>query len=408
VAPVEGRLAGYRRVLAIAPYRRLFVGEGLSSLGDGASYVAVAWLALQLSSPPARPYAVGFSLAAYVIPGALVGLLVAGRLASANARRILVADGLVKVVPLACVPLLHSLHVLSLWAFILLLAGSSLLTSVGRGAFVSVVAANVPQADRFVGNSLIATTEMVTLGLIGPGLGGVLISAVGAPAVIAIGGSTFAALIWAGALLPKSVPPGEVASRPRVTLRGLLRRPTIVWLLALTVIFYGLYGPFETALPIFVKVDLHAGSKMYGLLWAAFGVGACAGGLLAGMLKEIRRIEPFALVVVGRWGLAAVLVGATSLPAVACAGMVMGGAIYAPYPAVTTTTLQNVLPENELAAGAAGWASLVNVVPTCTIALGGPLVAAIGSRATILCSGLATIGLAALVTGARLRSGPDR
>lgn len=400
----DRRWASYARVLAVAPYRRLFIGEALSGLGDGCGYVAVAWLALELASPSGRPYAVGLALAAYAVPGALVGLAVAGRAASIVPRRVLLADGGLRLVLLACIPVLHLLHELPLSAFIALLALSSLFTSIGRGAFVSVVAAHIRESDRFVANTLLATTEMVTLGLLGPVIGGVLIALVGAPAVIAIDAASFAALLWAAVKLPSHTTGSGMKGRERVSLRQLLRHPTIVWLLSLTLIFYGLYGPFETALPIFVSSDLRAGAKMYGLLWAAFGIGALAGGLLAGLLQGIRRVEPFAVAVVAGWGLAVVVVGATSAPALACVGMLIGGAIYAPYPAVTTTTLQNVLSNDELAAGAAGWAALVNVVPQSTIAIGGPLVAAIGARSTILGSGLLTIGLAVLVTSARIRS----
>ena len=80
--------------------------------------------------------------------------------------------------------------------------------------------------------------------------------------------------------------------------------------------------------------------------------------------------------------------------------MAIGGLVYAPYPAVTTTALQKVLPTCELAAGAAGWFALLTIVTPAGTAIGGPLVATLGARVTLLGSGLATVALAVLVTAA--------
>ena len=365
--------------------------------------MAVAWLALQLASPSTRAYAVGVSLAAYSIPGAVVGLAVAGRLARFQPRRLLLADGVLRLTLLSGVPILHAAHELTLWAFVVLVACSSLFMSVGRGGYVALIADLVPAERRFAANTLVSTTEMITLGMVGPAIGGVLIVGIGAVWVIGVDALSFAALIWAAVGLPGVSAPTKSDGERRLSLRRLLHRPNIVWLLALTLIFYGLYGPFETALPLFVTTDLHSGPGLYGLLWGAFGLGAVVGGLWAGTLGEIRRRDTFALAVVAGWGIAAALVGATSVAAISAVGMLVGGAIYAPYPAVMTTTLQSSLPDNELAAGAVGWSSLENLVVPTTTALGGPLVAAIGARMTILTSGIATVGLAALVSGARLR-----
>jgi hypothetical protein len=193
----------------------------------------------------------------------------------------------------------------------------------------------------------------------------------------------------------------------RPKLRTILRRPLIGWLLALTIVFYGLYGPFETALPIFTRDDLHSGAAVYGALWACLGAGAFLGSLAAGT-RTVKRIERFALLVVAGWGLCVILIGATTLPVVAAIGMAVGGLIYGPYPAVTTTSLQRLLPSAELAAGAAGWFALLTVVTPVMTAVGGPLVAAIGARPALLASGAATIALAALVTGIQRRASSRR
>jgi predicted MFS family arabinose efflux permease len=389
----------------VPPFRRLFIGEGLSGLGDGFGFVAVAWLALDLAQPGERPYAVGLAIAAYSLPGALIGLAVASRISHVDPRRLLIADATLRGLLLGAIPILHAVGSLHLPTYIALLAGSSLLGSVGRGGYVSAIAMHVPPQGRFAANSLLGSTEAITVMLIGPALGGVLVATVGASLTIAIDAATFVALLWAALTLPRKSLPDSAEPPPRAKLRVILRRPLIGWLLALTIVFYGLYGPFETALPIFTHTDLHSGPALYGALWACLGAGAFIGSLAAGT-RTVTHIERFALFVVAGWGVCVLVIGATSVPIIAAVGMAAGGLVYGPYPAVTTTSLQRLLPSAELAAGAAGWFALLTAVTPATTAMGGPLVAAIGARAALLISGGATIALAALVTAIQHRAAP--
>jgi MFS family permease len=394
--------AAYRDALSIRPFRRLFVGTGLSGLGDGCGYVAVPWLALELAGPTGRASAVGLSLAAFALPGAIVAVLAAGRLGSADARRLLIADGALRLVPLGCIPILHAVDALPMWAYIALLAVSSLLSVVGQGAAVGVVATHVSPDRRFAANSLMVSTQMLTLTLIGPAVGGLLVVALGAPAVVGIDAASFAALLWAAIRLPRA-PAVERQDARKVRLREVLRRQPIGWLLTLTVVFYGLYGPFKTALPLFVRSDLDGGAQLYGFLWTVFGVGALIGGLAAG-LRSIRRIEPFALAVMAGWGAAVLVIAATRLPAVATVGMLIAGAVYAPFPAVTRTAMQRALSPEEVVAGAAGWFAIVRVVTDTAVAIAGPIVAVTGARATMLGSGAATVAAAAVIAAREFRS----
>src|SRR2546429_8687118 len=70
--------SAYRPVLANGLFRRLILGFAVSYLGDGMSFVAVAWLAIELAPHATAGLWVGGAVAAYTSPG-VVGALVFGR-----------------------------------------------------------------------------------------------------------------------------------------------------------------------------------------------------------------------------------------------------------------------------------------------------------------------------------------
>lgn len=391
----------YRQALHSRPFRRLLAGYGVSALGDGAGYVAVAWLAASIVPSAQRPYVVGFALAAYILPGALVGLG-AGRITHRMPPRGLIAiDAVTRMLALGAVSALAFAGRLGLAPFIVLLAASSLFRTLGLGGFVGLVPTYVAREHRFAANSAVEATNTLSLTVIGPALGGIGVAAFGASAVIAIDVATFAVLLAAVATVPgrvvSAVEGPEPAGATRHELRILLSRPTLAWLLALTVVFYGLYGPVETVLPILVQRDLHGGPGLLGLIWASFGAGALIGGLVAGT-RPITNLRRFALIVVAAWGVALLVVAATDQPVVVLLGIAMGGLVYAPYPAASTTLLQQELSDGELTAGAVAWHGVSSGVVPLGSALGGPMIALLGPRSTLAVSAIATVLLAVVFT----------
>jgi MFS family permease len=399
--------AAYRGALTSRGFRRLAVGDAVSGLGDGLGFVAVAWLATELAPPAQRPYAVGLAVAAYSLPGALTGLLARRRWLSGTPRALMAVDAAVRMTLIGLVPLLWVAGLLTLWRYVGLLAASSLLHTFGRGGFVGLVAEQVPHQHRFAANSLLQSSSLLALSVIGPGLGGVLIAVIGAPAVLAIDAGTFGVLLVALATVPPALDradragqdsPGTAGTPPAADsgVRLLLGQPLLAWLLALTVGFYGLYGPVETALPIFVRHDLHRGPSLYGLIWTAFGVGAVIGALAAGG-RRIKNLRTFAVAVVAGWGLSLLIAASTHQPAVVLAGMALGGLAYAPYPAAANTLLQENLAHEELVAAAAAWTTFTLIAAPAGSLAGGPIVAAIGAQTTLVASAVSTLVLAAVV-----------
>jgi hypothetical protein len=58
-----------------------------------------------------------------------------------------------------------------------------------------------------------------------------------------------------------------------------VRDSRLLGLLAVTCVFFFLYGPVEVALPLYVAHDLHGSPALLGAYWTAFGIGAVAGAM---------------------------------------------------------------------------------------------------------------------------------
>ncbi|MGA8458537.1 MAG: MFS transporter, partial [Streptosporangiaceae bacterium] len=342
--PPPGRRpgTGVRAALRSPSFATLLAGYACSAIGDGMAAVAISWLAIELSR------------------GRDAGLLTPA------------------------------------W-YVALLGVSSLLGLLGVTGAVASVAELLPEAQRVAGNSLITLTSFAAT-IIGPGLAGLVIATAGAD--VAFGADALSYLVLVVAVLisrrvrrpPPPAGPGQGMHR---ALRDLARRPSVFGITVTCAVFYGLYGPVEVALPVYVARVLHAGAGVLGGYWTLFGCGATVGALGASWIQRLG-LWRLTVAVIAGWGICLIPLGVTDSVAVGFAALAAGGLVYGPFQPIKQTIIQRHSPPGQLAAMAA--ASGLLTVPAAPLgtALGGPLVAAIGPSATLLASGLATVALAGI------------
>jgi MFS family permease len=401
-------------VLAHRVVRRLIVGFAVSYLGDGMSFVAVAWLAIQLVPGAHTGLWVGAAVAAYTLPGVVGALVLGRRLRRVSAQRILLADHLVRAAFIGAVPVLWALDALTPGVYVVLLAVSSLLHAWGSAATYSVLAELLPDEHRLAANTLVSTLTFSAT-IAGPAIAGVLVSVTSSAYVLGLDALSYlflAVLIvrtpWPGTKIPGDAVAPVDSSAARGGFGLMRRHPELLGLLALTWLFNLLYGPVEVALPLHVTDDLHAPGSLLGLYWALFGIGAVAGGLTVGALRRLP-LWPVTLAIVIGWGLALVPFGLSAPTVVTVAAFTLGGAIYGPFVPLSVTLMQATSPPEHLTAMlAARSAALLTAAPIGT-ALGGPLSTALGPGPTLGASGVATVVLgtvAALLLLARRTTRP--
>jgi len=247
----------------------------------------------------------------------------------------------------------------------------------------------------------------------GPAIAGVITAAASAAAVLGIDALSWlvyaACIILARAPGSASQPRAAAEANTRSGLRIISGSPILLGLLILTLPFFFFYGPVEVALPILVKDNLHQSAAILGAFWTGFGVGALIGSVIFGVIRRVPPLRVALAIIVG-WGAALAVIPFAGLPG-GIVAFALGGLIWAPYPILVATVLQQQASGRDLTALSAAWTSMTMLATPLGTAAGGPLVAAVGAPGTLLISALATVAImpvAAIVQRHRQRLGPDR
>ena len=387
----------YRALLEDRRARRLLSGLGVSSLGDGLSTVTIAWLAVRTAPHGELGPFVGLALAAYALPGAVGAIALGPYLRHRAPRALVLTNCLLRTTFLGTIVVLAATGALSPVAYVVLLAGSSLLASWGSAGQYTLLAEVGGEDGRLAANSL-SSAQVWLATILGPAAAGLLLARIAPAWLLGFDAASFAFLglqAWrtCGAARPAEQPIDAQAAESGVRL---LRRRGLLGLIALTWLFFFLYGPVEAALPVFVAHDLHAHAGALGAYWTSFGIGALVSTLLVGTLRRIatRRVT---LLIVAGWG--ACLVPFAFAPfGVTLVCFAIGGVVYGPFIPITYALLQSITtPANLPSVLAVRSAALIVAAPLGT-AIGGPIVGGIGAGWTLTVSGASTVLLAVAAT----------
>jgi MFS transporter, DHA3 family, macrolide efflux protein len=410
-------------------FRRVLPGAAASALGDGMSAVAIAWLALKLAPEPSRGLLVGAAVAAYSLPGAAGAVALRRWLGGRGGARLASVNAILRAVALGLIGCLALAGRLDPAAYVALLGVSSLLSAWGVAGKYTLIADLLPPDQRVAGNTVFGLADQLSL-MIGPALAGILAAATGPAVVITADAVSWAILAISYARVaplavrlartrapvpPPSAPaaptplpaaptvPPAVPTQPSAAPSGwavIRSSPVLPGLLALSFVFYLLYGPVEVALPVHVATDLHGSAALLGTFWAVFGVGAIIGELAAPYLRR-RRVWPTMTGIVLGWGLALVPLGLVTPLWLGLTAFFAGAVIWGPWMSLSMGVLQDASPPGALAQVIAARSSLLILAAPLGTALGGPIVAVLGARGTLLASALATVVLG-LITAAIL------
>jgi MFS family permease len=278
-------------------YRLFFAGQSISLVGTWMQTIAQAWLVLELTD---SEVALGVVTMLQFLPITLF-VLFAGVIADrVNKRRFLIGTQVLAMAQAAILAVLVITDTVELWhvyvlAFVLGISNafdlptrqSFAIEMVGRKDLVNAVALN---SGMFNGARLV-----------GPAVGGFLISAFGVEAVFALNAVTYVFVITSlTAMNPRELHTSERApstANPLTDLRDgisyALRTPATL-LVIILVALVGTFGyNFTVMLPLISRYVLHEGSVALGFLTAAVGFGALCAALLLASRKRATLTQLF-------------------------------------------------------------------------------------------------------------------
>jgi MFS family permease len=382
----EGSLS----VLRERNFALFFWGQFVSVLGDGIFPIALAFAVLDLGGSPT---ALGVVLMAGILPQT-VFVLIGGVWADRLPRRtvMLASDGARAVIQIVTAALLLSGKA-EIWQLVVLYALHATASAFFMPASTALVPEVTPHERLQQANALLGITRSIAFGF-GAALGGAFVSLVSTGGAVALDACTFLVSAACLAALHVRSAVGARGTRFVSELRAgfdEVRRHRWLRLGLLNAFLFLMLvvAPFEVIGPIVAKRDL-GGAFAWGVILTGFSVGTLLGGLLmlrvrlrrplfvAGVLFFATCVAPLLLAIpASAWTISIAYAGE---------GFAVGIFVTA-----WETALQSHIPPDMLArVGAWDWLGTIGGMPI-GYALTGPIVAAIGTGATLVCTASASI-----------------
>jgi MFS family permease len=281
-------------------FRRLFVGQTISTFGSEIAAVAAPFQLYELTHSTLQ---VGLLSLCELVP-LLTLTIVGGAIADAIDRRrlLLWTESLLAVVS-GGLAFNASLDRPRVWALYVLATLSMCIFSFGVAGMVTVIPRLVEPEELAAANA-IESVYGSTTSVGGPALGGVLIAVLGLTGAYLLDAGTFAASLWSIWMLPR-LPPAPDADRPsvRAIVEGFrfVKSKKVLLGMFLTDSNAMVFGMPRALFPALAK-KFGGGATVVGFLYAAPYAGALLASLLSGWIGHVRRQGLVVAIAAGLWG----------------------------------------------------------------------------------------------------------
>jgi predicted MFS family arabinose efflux permease len=286
--------------------RSLVLGNFVSGMGTQASLVALPY---QLYVQTHSPFLTGLLGAAELGPLVVMALLGGAWADRFDRRHLLLVDQIALVLIAGALCLAAVAGTPPVWVLYVLgalLAGFGAVQNVGRSAIVpNLVRPELLRSALAVNYGLYQLTMVV-----GPGLGGLLISLGGVKLAYGIDAASCAAMV-AGVLALAPQPPIREDDEPLVSIRRSIAdglrfvRGNRALLGSFAIDINAMaFGMPRALFPVLAVSVYHAGAAGTGLLYAAVSAGATVAALTTRWIEHVRRFGLIVIAAVAVWGLA--------------------------------------------------------------------------------------------------------
>lgn len=371
----------------------LWTGSAVSMVGDGIYTLAIAWQVYTLSNTPSALAMVGL---AWTVPQVLLVLgsgVLSDRL---DRRRLMIAGDVVRLFAIGTVGLLSLADELTIPRLIGLVVAYGVGQAIFGPAFSSIIPSIVPSDLLVEANSLGQFIRPLSITLVGPVLGGLLVGSIGAGWAFVADAITFAfsaLMILLMRVRRPERPLGHGSSMWAETKEGVryVREQTWLWVAMVAALISLLFtwGPWETLVPFVVKNDLGGSAVDLGLVFGAGGVGAVLAAVVMGQRGAMPRRA--ITILYAAWALGMLMTAGFGLVDAIWQAMIVAfvaeGSITVVM-VVWLTLVQRLVPTELLGrVSSLDWMISLGGVPL-SFAIVGPLAGAIGARSTLIVAGV--------------------
>jgi MFS family permease len=345
----QGTPTGLRQAFSALRYRdfrRFWTGAALSNAGTWMQNVTVPYVILLITRSATW---VGVAAFCQLFPSVILGP-VAGSLADRFDRRKLLLFGQVA----------QALLALSLWwawvshhrdprLLVVLLTGNGAAFGVVMPAWQAFVTELVPR--RALLNAItLNSAQFNGARAIGPAIGGLILGRFGPSWAFLANAVSFLAVI-AALLTVRPQTARRVRSRRRILgefaegLAYVRRHPGLLLAVTMVGVVFFLGNPVFQLVPVFAQRVFRVGPTRYGLLGAAYGIGAVLGAVVLGFLGDRFRRSSFVVAGTLLYGISLVGLGLVPRYRAGFTFLVLGGIAFLAVIAVLNTSVQLLVTE---------------------------------------------------------------
>jgi MFS family permease len=373
-------------VLRDARFRRLLVGTSVSSFGDTALYLSLGIWAKELTGSNAAAGGVFLALTVPVLFGPLAGALVD----RVRRRPLLIATN--AITGLVVLSLLAVRSPAELWLLYAVAFGYGCGANIMWAAQAGLLKDLLPDDQLAAANAAMQTLTQ-GLRLVSPLAGAGIYSAFGGGALAVFDAATFAVAVVALASIRVNESGPSRAGAPAGPFLAGFRHIRAVALLAqvttASAIAFGVLGLYETVAFAIIDQGLHRPPSFFGVLTSVQGIGAVAGGLIAGRLSRLLGEARLVGLALAAFAVGSATFTAPSTPVVLAAAVINGAAM--PWFLVGFgTAMQRYTPPGLQGRVTAASNLLVLTPQTVSIGLGAVLIGLVDYRLLLVATAVVT------------------
>jgi MFS family permease len=381
------------KALSHRNYRLFFGGQGISLIGTWMQQLAMSWLVYRMTQSAFLLGVVGFL---GQIPAFLLSPFAGVLIDRWNRHRILVGTQSLAMIQAFILALLTLTGTIAIWHIIILALFLGFVNAFDmptRQAFV----VDMVETGEDLGNA-IALNSFLFNGarLLGPSIGGILISVLGEGMCFLLNGISFIAVI--AALLAMKMTKREIRSKSSHVLQGVKEGftyafgfPPIRFLLLLLGLVSLTGMPYTVLMPVFAKNILRGGPHTLGFLLGASGVGALVGAIYLASRKSVLGLGRLITIALNIFGIGLIAFSISRTLSLSLLFLGFTGFGMMVQMASTNTVLQTIVEEDKRGRVMSLYTmAFMGMVPFGSL-LAGSLASKIGAPGTIMISGVACI-----------------